>query len=177
MNDKELKQIPGFPGYAITKSGRVWSYPKRRSSINGKWLIQYPVSDGHLFVRLYQNNKAYTRRVHRLVLETYSSNCPKGMECRHLNGNPKDNRLCNLKWGTHSENMQDAVRHGTSGGFLVCGERVNTSKLKEKDIRMIVYMYKTKLFKQREIAKIYNIDASSVSNIVCKKTWKYLWTI
>lgn len=33
--------------------------------------------------------------------------------CRHLNGNPYDNRLENLAWGTPSENMLDKVRHGT----------------------------------------------------------------
>src|SRR5262249_12949164 len=34
-------------------------------------------------------------------------------EVRHLNGIRTDNRPENLAWGTKSENMQDAVRHGT----------------------------------------------------------------
>jgi len=36
-----------------------------------------------------------------------------GEVCRHLNGNPHDNRLDNLSWGTPSENMLDKARHGT----------------------------------------------------------------
>lgn len=35
------------------------------------------------------------------------------MECRHLNGNPVDNRLENLCWGTHSENEYDKHRGRT----------------------------------------------------------------
>jgi hypothetical protein len=31
---------------------------------------------------------------------------------RHLNGDPADNRLANLAWGTPRENGRDTVRHG-----------------------------------------------------------------
>ena len=30
-----------------------------------------------------------------------------------MNGNPSDNRLANLQYGTHSENNLDRVKHGT----------------------------------------------------------------
>lgn len=53
------------------------------------------------------------RYVHRLVLEAFVGPCPKGMQCRHLNGIPTDNRLENLRWGTPSEDNYDRVRHGT----------------------------------------------------------------
>jgi hypothetical protein len=37
---------------------------------------------------------------------------PEGMEIRHLDGNPENNALENLKYGTRSQNIQDQIRHG-----------------------------------------------------------------
>ena len=45
-------------------------------------------------------------RVHRAVLEAWVGPRPKGYECDHINGNPSDNRLCNLEWVTHEENIR-----------------------------------------------------------------------
>lgn len=50
--------------------------------------------------------------VHRLVLEAFIGPCPHGHECRHLDGNPGNNRLDNLAWGTPTENGEDKFRHG-----------------------------------------------------------------
>lgn len=48
----------------------------------------------------------------RLVLEVFIGPCPEGMEARHLDGDIKNNRLDNLKWGTRKQNAKDKVRHG-----------------------------------------------------------------
>jgi hypothetical protein len=53
------------------------------------------------------------RYVHRLVLEAFVGPCPDGCECRHLDGNSRNNALSNLAWGTSGENKLDEVRHGT----------------------------------------------------------------
>jgi hypothetical protein len=48
--------------------------------------------------------------VHRLVLETFVGPCPPNHETRHMNGRRHDNKLQNLQWGTHAENIDDNVR-------------------------------------------------------------------
>ena len=90
------------------------------------------------------------------------------MECRHLNGNRQDNRLVNLCWGTRHENIMDAVKHGTWK---------QGTKLVERDVRMIIYLYCTKLFRQREIAKFYGVHQTTVHYIVNKRTWKHIWRL
>jgi HNH endonuclease len=57
-------------------------------------------------------------RLHSLVLECFVGPRPPGMECRHLDGNPSNNALENLAWGTRSENRADQVRHGTAHWLL-----------------------------------------------------------
>jgi hypothetical protein len=56
--------------------------------------------------------------VHALVLLAHTGPRPEGMVVRHLNGDPADNRLANLAYGTYVENQADAVRHGTSQALI-----------------------------------------------------------
>lgn len=166
-----LRQIPDFPGYFITKDGHVWSAPKR-SHTKGKWMKSCNRDKlGHQFVVLCKNSKCFNKAIHRLVLETFVGPCPEGMECRHLNGNPKDNRLKNLRWGTGKDNGLDKIIHGTT----LKGESNGRAKLTEQDVRMIIYMYQTGLFSQREIAAIYNVSQRNILFIVHKKHWKHIW--
>jgi len=166
-----MKQVFGFSGYLITKNGRVWSEPKKHRTF-GKWLKPRIDTKNYLFVSLRKNSRTYNKSIHRLVLETYISPCPDGMECRHLNGNSKDNRLINLTWGTKSENQKDRIKHGTG----VRGKNNPMVKLTEQDVRTIIYMWRTGLFTQKEISEIYNISYAHISDIVNKKKWKHIWT-
>jgi len=169
-----MKQIPNFIGYKITKDGRIWSKPKLRCRV-GKWLKPDIADSEHCRVTLYKNGRVYRKLVHRLVLETYIGKCPIGYECRHLDGNPKNNRLKNLCWGTRSENSKDAIKHGTHPGLKTKGESHSHAKLTEQNVRMIIYLSRIDLFTQREIADIYDISEACVSNIVHKKAWKHIW--
>ena len=63
---------------------------------------------------LWRDNRYTTRTVHSLVAEAFIGPCPEGMEVRHRNGDQTNSRLSNLTYGTHADNMQDAIRHGTN---------------------------------------------------------------
>lgn len=166
-----LKTISGFPAYYATKDGRIWSWKTKRflKPTLSRW--------GYFYVDLRKNSKPNRRQVHRLILETFVGPCPEGMECCHSNGIRADNKLENLRWDTHSNNCKDAISHGTLTSLFQSGEAHPNSKLKEKDVRMIIYMYKTGLFFQREIAKIYNVKRTVISRIINKKRWKHIWSV
>lgn len=106
--------------YEVSDQGRVRSrdflvfrtvgtYLKR-----GQLMRQTPRREGHLHVGLsyLEPYRSVSARVHILVLETFVGPRSPGQECRHLNGDPADNRLANLAWGTSTENAQDTIRHG-----------------------------------------------------------------
>lgn len=40
-----------------------------------------------------------------------------GEKCRHLNDIRTDDKLSNLCWGTHGENIRDAVKNGRKLGW------------------------------------------------------------
>lgn len=65
-------------------------------------------------VRMSINGKQIARYVAVLVLESFVSPRPDGMQACHDNGDRFDDRLANLRWDTPSANMRDKAIHGTN---------------------------------------------------------------
>jgi hypothetical protein len=116
------KDVPGYEGqYQVSNEGRVrsldreieqmsrWGSPYRRK-VDGVILRPGRMPAGHMSVSLGRFN---SQCVHKLVLLAFVGTAPDGHECLHENGDPADNRLENLRWGSRADNIRDAVRHGT----------------------------------------------------------------
>lgn len=171
--------------YQISNMGRVQSVMrKHRFGYSRKIRILRPFSNnkGYLRVDLRKNGQRDCRQIHRLVLETFISICPDGMQCRHLNGDPQDNRLDNLKWGTASTNQRDRIIHGTSNRGLSYnrGENQGSHKLTEKQILEIRKFYTIqsidgkRQYSQRKLALMFKVQQTTIKNIVNRKTWKHI---
>ncbi len=115
-----------YPGYYVSTEGMVFS--SKRGSLQSLKPIMNKC--GHLYVFLYRDGLMSKEWVHRLVLRAFTRDPFPNEECRHLNGNPADNRLENLTWGTRKENANDTILHGRSP----VGERSGTHKLTERDV-------------------------------------------
>jgi hypothetical protein len=118
-----------------------------------------------------RSEKGYVRigekrlRVHRLVLTAFVGECPPGHMCRHLNGNPADNRLKNLRWGTQAENIKDRLKHGR----VAAGERHGLAKLTERDVRTIRRAGVKQLVEL--LALKYGVTTSQIWQIRAYKSW------
>lgn len=164
-----MRSVRNFPGYKVTRDGRVW--PDR----SGRWLSPGIGSHGYPCVSLCRGGKATSICVHRLVLESFIGPRPKGMEACHNNGDREDNRLENLRWGTRVENADDKRRHGTLLGGGVKGENCHLARLSKADVTFILYALQTGLVTQTEIANAFGVRQTAISNIVTKRTWKHIW--
>ena len=105
-NDLEIyAPIKDFPNYLVTSRGRVFSlrHDKLKKKKQGK------SENGYLYVKLYKNGKQYHKSVHRLVAQTFIPNHGNKTEVNHINEIKTDNRVENLEWMTHKEN----INHGT----------------------------------------------------------------
>ncbi len=154
-----MEPYPYNTSYLITKDGRVWS--KKR----GKFLSLCPDTNGYPVVLLYHRGRRIMKRVHRLVLETYIGDCPKGMETRHLDGNPQNNNLENLQWGTHRDNENDRIEHNRRN-YKTNGR----AKLCLADIPEIKKMYFEGRF-QKEIARIFGVGQAVISRVIRGQSW------
>lgn len=101
------KDIEGWSGYQVSNQGRFRSFKR---CIEGALLKPHLNKYGYLTIHLRDKNRSKVLQCHRLVMLTFEpiSNS-ETMEVNHKNENKQDNRLSNLEWTTHLEN----VRHGT----------------------------------------------------------------
>jgi hypothetical protein len=109
------RRVPDFDEYEVSNQGRMRSWNARRTKPE---LLPRPMKlrltpNGYVTVKLSNPGRTMRINVHSLVLLAFRGPKPKGLECRHLDGNQTNNNLSNLVYGTHSENMLDKVAHGT----------------------------------------------------------------
>ena len=98
-------RISSAPDYQVTNLGRV----RRRET--GVVLKPWKHASGHLYLKLAVGGRKKSFQIHRLVAIAFIGDPPTPRhEVRHLDGNPLNNSLGNLAWGTRMDNMIDLVR-------------------------------------------------------------------
>ena len=118
MEQEQWKPIEGTDGkYEVSNLGRVRSM-KRYYGMIGRIMPQTIQPSGrggkltYYAVTFWMNNKAYCRKVHRLVAQAFIPN-PDNLPCiNHIDGNKLNNHVSNLEWCTYQANMLHAVRTG-----------------------------------------------------------------
>jgi hypothetical protein len=109
---EEWRAIPGWEGcYEVSSWGRVRSLPGPRRRPGLRKLYQAK-RGGYLAVSLCRENRSRPYVVHKLVALAFLGPRPEGLEVRHLDGDPLNPHLSNLKYGTSSENKRDLLKHG-----------------------------------------------------------------
>ena len=89
------------------------------SNIGGVKALNYYKRGIEYILPQHTNNKGYktvhahrkNELVHRLIWQGFNGEIPEGMEIDHINTDPTDNRLSNLRLVTHKENMANELTH------------------------------------------------------------------
>lgn len=175
--DKKMKEIwkdiPGYEGkYQASNLGRIRSVERKVRGIchftnkeferTIKSRILKPgryCKSNHVSVILGKGTSG--KPVHQLIMKTFVGEMPKGMEVLHINGNPLDNRLSNLRYGTRRENILDVYYQGRKW-----------RKLTLEDVYYIRFCILCGI-SQRAIAREVKISDSVISSI--KKGRSYSW--
>jgi len=112
---EEWRPVVGYEGaYEVSDQGRVRSLERRvrlvtrqagepTRLVSPRVLRPGPMASGHLSVAIGKGN---SRLVHQLVLEAFVGPRPIGWDSLHLDHNPANNALSNLRYGTRSENLR-----------------------------------------------------------------------
>ena len=108
-------EITGFSNYMIFRNGAVLS----KGTIFNKPGFKQPTinSVGYKTVQLYIDGKQHNRKIHRLIAEHFIPKIEGKNYVDHINRNRLDNRICNLRWVTQSENMcNQTIRQTNKSG-------------------------------------------------------------
>lgn len=111
-----------------------------------------------------------TRMVHRMVLDTFVRPKKVGEICRHIDGNPLNNRLDNLRWGTHKENSEDRDRHGRTPR----GTDFKDTKLSVDAVRDIRRRHAEGGITQTALAHEYGVNQGTVSCVIRRESWAWV---
>lgn len=148
--------------------GRVKRTKQSSGAVSGRILKNSRGNNGYFFVGLYKKGKRNNFSVHRLVVIAFLKNTKAKPCVNHKNGIRRDNRLSNLEWCTHMENMSHAIKVLNT---IKRGNDSPNSKLKSKQVKEIKKLIKNNI-QLKTIARIFKIDPRTISSINTKRTWK-----
>lgn len=99
------KDVVGYEGlYEVSNLGRI-----RR---DGRIKKPYVDHGGYLTVWLSKHSEQKCLKIHRIVAMAFIPNHKNKATVNHINGVKTDNRVENLEWATHSENIIHANETG-----------------------------------------------------------------
>lgn len=168
-SEHDIKPVVGVDGYFITKDGIMLS-----KKVGGrlKPLKTYVKIGGYLEVKLRKDGGYVHAPIHKAVLEAFVCRKPPNLEARHLDGNPQNNRVENLKWGTRQENNNDQVLHGTA--YVAKGVLHGKATVSESDVLEIRAADLKIIGTARAFSERFGVSVTQIFRIKNKTCWSHI---
>lgn len=159
INGELCRQVSNFTNYYVSVTGKVFSFCRREMR-----QLSYSLDNkGYQCLALCNSVTVKKFRVHRLVALCFIEN-PNNHPCvRHLDGNPSNNSVENLAWGTYHDNEDDKLRHGT-------WESRRNGKL-TKQMRDEAFRLKSKFMTDQKIADLFGVSRPTITRLLNGRTW------
>lgn len=168
-NKEVWKDVPGYEGkYQVSNFGRVRSLTRRVPCAHGatrlvRGRVLKPACtkhNPHLYVML--GHKAHGSPIHQLVASAFLGPQPKGQDVRHLDGDPQNNCIDNLAYGTRTDNILDVYRVGKAWRRLTIDDVLNIrDRIKAGE-------------KLTDIAGTFGVGVGCISSIKHRRTYAWL---
>ena len=159
------KTIENYPNYMVSDYGNIMSLNYRRTS-KPHILKQETNNDGYKLVCLHNENGSKMMTVHRIVAKAFIFNKFKYNEINHKNNDRSDNRVSNLEWISHKDNIKqrDLTYKPKINNQITPNEVIEIRKEKENGNKI------------KDIYKKYSkrITFNGFEKIWYKITWKKL---
>ena len=146
---------PRYDGYSVSNYGRIMTDLYRSSSR----IIKIQHKGGRATIGLtYEGRRISTVQVSRLVAECFLPDFTKDCVVLHLDNDPLNNMVQNLKCGTQSENIRQCVSEG----------RHHKRKVDEQKMNNIKKSIESGL-SRKQISEKYGYPFSTICDIIRRK--------
>lgn len=143
-------EIKNYPGYLIYPDGKIWAC-KTKGRKEG-FMKTHINEDGYLRLGLSNQGSQTHPYLHRLLAQHYIPNDNNYKEVDHIDGNPLNNSLDNLRWCDRSTNcMNRNIFKNNTSGFKNISQRKDTGSWKVYYLRFKIQ----KTFKTKKEALCY----------------------
>ena len=170
------KDIQGYEGYYMASNfGRIKSLDRLVKNGNGERKARgrimkfHKCKKGYLRANLRKDGSAKSHLVHRLVANAFIKNKYNKKTVNHKDANKSNNRVENLEWMTHQENVDHAVKMGLMKDTPRALEaRVQASAKKtSKPIKIISPNGKITVYESmREAERKTNLNRRSMGRVI-----------
>lgn len=154
------KPIPNCNGYLASNIGNI------KNDVSGKIYKGHTVGRGYRHVSVIENGVRRYRKVSRLVASAFYG--ISDLHVLHNNGNPSDDRVENLRYGTPKENYADAVKHGTRP----IGDTHGRAIIPQADIKKIKEEYAMGGVTYKQIGERYGVTKYAIYRLMRGDNWK-----
>lgn len=162
------KPIYGWP-YDVSDTGRVRRAEGGRGAREGRILAIEHNGKGYSRVKLCDGGHEQYYFVHVLVAEAFIGPCPPGCEVSHKNNVRDDNRVDNLEYLTHAEN----IRKARDDRNMTRGESHPKAVLDSDTVRRIRAMAATGQ-SGGSIARELGLQSGTVRAVITGKSWGHV---
>ena len=140
------KEVPGHPHIVVRSDGTAYSKGRyvlrngKEMHVPGRELKGSRHDSGHISLSVSKGGVPKKEYLHRLMYLAFKGDIPDGMEVRHLDGDPSNNRISNLAIGDRASQRRDDVRNGVhpqarkthcKRGHLLAEWNLDTGRLKK----------------------------------------------
>lgn len=105
MKTEKMYELLDYPGYVVTKTGKIYSMNGQKERKNKMMEVKpFVMKSGYGQITLCCDKKRFKRYIHRIIAKQLISNPEEKPEVNHKDGNKMNNNIENLEWTSQSEN-------------------------------------------------------------------------
>ena len=148
FSDEFFQPITGNEPYYISNYGRVLSL------VNEGRIMKHELTQGYPHLPL--------GKIHRFVAHAFIPKVAGKEHINHINYDRQDNRVINLEWCTHAENMAHSKGRPR--------KKPQGNKLNEEKVSDIILSKLT----CNELSALYNVGVDTIRKIKRGALWRYV---